>query len=581
MSDDRVIPTGQPSDRPSFTLMVDGSPIPQECHVSSVVITRMINRMPSARIVILDGDPASGNFPLSGGTLFVPGKEIEIQAGYHSREQTVFKGIVVRHSIRARQGSGSSLVVECRDKAVKLTIGRKNACFRDKKDSDVFDDIIGTYSLPSDLGVTDVTHKELVQFGSTDWDFIVGRAEANGMMVFVCDGKIKIDKPQFSGNPVLSLRYGASLLEFDGEIDSRTQYSAVASRSWDYSKQEMVEESGSAFGIRTPGNLTSSGLANVVGLSNYTLQHAGSVDAGELKAWADAQALRSGIAKVQGRAKFTGFAGINPGDLIEFAGLGDRFNGTAWVSGVRHEIATGVWMTDAQFGLSPRWFFEEHQVAEIPAAGLLPAIHGLQTGIVTSLEDPDSEDRVRVKLPMIDADGDGIWSRVATLDGGNKRGAFFRPELSDEVVVGFLNDDPRNPVVLGMVNSSKLPAPITASNSNHEKGFVTRSEMKVIFNDDKKSITIETPGGKSIAVDEDTGSIVLKDEHNNRIEMAAAGITLESGKDIIIKAVGDMKVGAVNAGFSASAGFKAEGSSNIELKTSGTAVLKGSMVQIN
>jgi Rhs element Vgr protein len=581
MSDDRVVPTGQPSDRPSFTVIVDGSPIPQECHVSSVVITRMVNRLPSARITLLDGDPGSGNFPLSGGNLFIPGKEIEIQAGYHSREEAVFKGIVVRHSIRARQGSGSALVIECKDKAVKLTVGRKNACFRNKKDSDLFGDILGAYSLPSDLGATDVTHKELVQFGSTDWDFLVSRAEANGMMVFVSDGRIRIGRPRFSGNPVLSLRYGASLLEFDGEIDARTQYSTVVSHSWDYSKQEMVEESGSASGIRTPGNMANSDLAKVVGLSDYVLQHPGSVGSGELKAWADAQALKSGMAKVQGRARFMGFAGINPGDLIEFAGLGDRFNGIAWVSGVRHEIATGVWTTDAQFGLSPQWFFEENQVAEAPAAGLLPPIHGLQAGIVTSLEDPDGEDRVRVKLPMIDGDRDGIWSRVATLDGGNKRGAFFRPELSDEVVVGFLDDDPRSPVVLGMVNSSKLPAPLTASDSNHEKGFVTRSEMKVIFNDDKKSITIETPGGKSITVDEDAGSIVLKDEHSNKIEMAAAGITLESGKDIIIKAAGDMKVEALNAGLSASAGVKVEGSSNLELKAGGTAILKGATVQIN
>jgi hypothetical protein len=37
----------------------------------------------------------------------------------------------------------------------------------------------------------------------------------------------------------------------------------------------------------------------------------------------------------------------------------------------------------------------------------------------------------------------------------------------------------------------------------------------------------------------------------------------------------------VNIEMKASAGLKAEGSGNLELKTSGTAVLKGSMVQIN
>jgi Rhs element Vgr protein len=581
MSNDRVIPTGQASDVPSFTILVGGTAVPAECHVQSVVISRMVNHVPYARITFLDGDPAQGNFPLSSGNLFIPGKDVEVQAGYHSKEQTVFKGIVIRHGIKARQNAGSALIVECRDKAIKLTVGRKNAIFRQKKDSDVFDDIIGAYPLTSDLAVTDVTHKELVQYGSTDWDFIVSRAEANGMMVFVTDGKIKIAKPQFSGNPVLSLLYGATLLEFDAEMDARTQYSSIKGHSWDYTKQEMVQQVGTAQGIQTPGNVSSSDLAGVVGLRDYILQHPGSVGSSELTAWAASQALKSGIAKVQGRVKFTGFSGIAPGDMIELKGLGDRFNGKAWISGIRHELASGAWFTDAQFGLSPQWFFEEHQMEDAPASGLLPAVHGLQTGVVTSLEDPDGEDRVRVKIPMIGADSDGVWSRVASLDAGNKRGAFFRPEISDEVVIGFLNDDPRNPVILGMVNSSKMPAPITASNKNNEKGFVTRSEIKVIFDDEKKSIAIQTPAGKSITIDDNAGTITLKDENNNKIEMAAAGITLESGKDVIIKAAGDLKIEAINAGFKANAAFKAEGSGSIELKTSGTATLKGSMVQIN
>ncbi|OPY69811.1 MAG: Phage-related baseplate assembly protein [Syntrophorhabdaceae bacterium PtaU1.Bin034] len=581
MSDPRTIPTSQPSDRPSFTVLVNGTAIPAECHVASVVVTRVVNRIPFARITLLDGDASQEDFPLSTGDLFVPGKEVEIQAGYHSHDETIFKGIITRHAIRVRQGGGSILTVECRNKAVKLTVGRKNACFRDKKDSDVFGDIVGHYSLSADAAATDVTHKELVQYGSTDWDFMVSRAEANGMVIIAGDDKIAIDKPQFSSKPVLTLLYGATLLELDAEMDARTQYSSVKGHSWDYAKQEMIEEAGAARGVQTPGNVSNSDLAGVIGLSDYILQHPGSIGSNELKAWAASQAMKSSIAKVQGRAKFIGFAGVKPGDMLELKGVGDRFNGKAWVSGVRHELGPGVWTTDAQFGLSPQWFFEEHETEMAPASGLLPGVHGLQTGVVASLEDPDGEDRVRVKLPMIASDSDGVWSRVASLDAGNKRGAFFRPEVSDEVVIGFLNDDPRNPVILGMLNSSKLPAPITASNDNHEKGFVTRSEMKVIFNDDKKSITIQTPKGKSIVIDDNSGSIILKDENNNKIELGASGITLESGKDVIIKATGDLKMEGVNIEMKASAGLKAEGSGNLELKTSGTAVLKGSMVQIN
>lgn len=93
------------------------------------------------------------------------------------------------------------------------------------------------------------------------------------------------------------------------------------------------------------------------------------------------------------------------------------------------------------------------------ASGLLPAVKGLQIGVVVQLEQyPNGDDRVRVRMPLVDNEDNGVWARVATLDAGENRGSFFRPEMGDEVVLGFLNDDPRDPVILGMLNSSSETA---------------------------------------------------------------------------------------------------------------------------
>ena len=56
---------------------------------------------------------------------------------------------------------------------------------------------------------------------------------------------------------------------------------------------------------------------------------------------------------------------------------------------------------------------------------------------------------------------------------------------------------------------------------------------------------------------------------------------MESGKDIILKATGDVKIEGVNVSLKASAQFKGEGSAGAEISTSAVAILKGSMVQIN
>ena len=181
----------------------------------------------------------------------------------------------------------------------------------------------------------------------------------------------------------------------------------------------------------------------------------------------------------------------------------------------------------------------------------------------------------------MDNQGEGIWVRVATLDAGDKRGSFFRPEIDDEVIVGFINGNPNEAVILGMMNSSAKPAPLTASDNNHEKGFVTRSKIKFLFNDDKKSASLETPGGKKIILDDDAGVIHFEDENGNKVVADSGGITLDSPKDIILKATGDIRFEGMNISVKANAQFKAEGSAGAEISTSAVAVLKGSMVQIN
>ena len=118
-------------------------------HVLSIAVTRELNRIPSATIHIQDGEASKATFAASNTDHFIPGKKIEIQLGYRSQNDSVFKGIVVKHSIKIRK-NGSLLIVECRDEAVKMTSGAKSHYYTDKKDSDIMEEIIGSYQLHED-----------------------------------------------------------------------------------------------------------------------------------------------------------------------------------------------------------------------------------------------------------------------------------------------------------------------------------------------------------------------------------------------------------------------------------------------
>lgn len=583
-----VIPKPASPDVVTATVLVDGKALPGTVGILSIVTSREVNRIPSATLTIRDGEPALQTFEVSNEDFFIPGNKIEIKLGYSSNEATVFKGMVVRHSIKIRSGS-SSLIVECRDEAAKMTAGRKSRYYIDKKDSDIIEEIAGLYGLKKDVKTTKPGLKEVVQYDATDWDFIICRAEANGMVVMVEDGKIIVDKPDAGKPPVLGVGFGATIIELDAEIDARIQSPGVKAMGWSAADQAVSEAEAADAAGKGSGNLGTSDLAEVLGGDTRELRHSGPLAQPELQAWADGQMLRERLAKIRGRARFDGFADIMPGNVLEIQGIGDRFEGKVFVAGVRHQYGGGGWETDVQFGLNPEPFTKTFELRPLPAAGLLPAVSGLQMGIVTALEgDPDGEDRIKIRLPLVSPNEEGTWARIATLDAGAERGTFFRPEIDDEVVVGFLNDDPRYPVVLGMCHSSAKPAPEPAKDDNHIKGYVSREKMKFSFDDDKKIVGLETPAGNKLNLTEEDKGIIIEDQNGNKITLDDKGITIESAKDLILKATKDIKAEGMNIELKAQTGFKAEGSgtaeisgANTSVKGSAATVIKGGVVQIN
>lgn len=588
MNNESAIPTPATPDVCTAAILIDGTEISGEFNILSVYVTRELNRIPSATIHLQDGEASTATFNASNTGHFIPGKKIEIQLGYRSQNDTVFKGTIVKHSIKIRR-SGSRLIIECRDEAVKMTAGNCSRYYADIKDSDILDEIIDSYGISKTVSATTPELKEVVQYDVTDWDFMLCRAEANGFVVNVDDGNISVGPPAVSGQAVLTVKFGATLLELDAEIDSRLQSKGITAESWNAADQAVVSADAKEPAGTSSGNLSASDLADVVGGDPHKIRHGGTLSEPELQVWADGRLLKERLSKIRGRAKFQGFAGIKPDTVIDLAGIGERFEGTYYVSGIRHSFANGNWETDVQLGLSTELFAETFNLKPMPAAGLIPAVSGLQIGIVTALEnDPGGEDRIKVKMPLIDMDDEGSWARIATLDAGKERGTFFRPEIDDEVVIGFLNDDPRHPIVLGMCHSSAKPVPEPANDDNHRKGYISREKMKFVFDDEKKTVTLETPGGNKIKLSDDEKGIVLEDQNGNKITLNDSGVKIESNKALDIRASDDIKIDGVNVEIKAQTGFKAEGSATAEvsgasttLQGSGSTVIKGGIVQIN
>ena len=582
-----------------LSLFSDGAAIDEDIPVVSVNVIKAVNKVPFARIVLLDGDMPEQDFPVSNSDQFKPGKEIKINAGYDDEEETIFEGIVVRHGIKVSGDNFSRLVIECRDKAAVMTVGRKNANYIDSKDSDVITKLISDNSLTATVTATTTEHKELVQYYCTDWDFMLSRAEVNGMVVCVDAGEVTVGPPLSDEAATLVVTYGEDMMEFSADLDSRSQLTSVESVAWDPATQAVVVAEEGKVTVGESGNITSDDLAEVLGLDKFCLQSPAPQETGALTDWAKGQQLKAALARIRGRMKFQGSALAEAGGMIELAGVGERFNGTVYVSSVEHEIANGQWSTRVEFGMSDSWFAEQRDLVAPPASGLVPGVEGLQIGVVMKLDgDPAGESRIQVSLPVMQAETEGVWARLASFHASEGIGAFFIPEIGDEVIIGYLNNDPSHPIVLGSLYSSKRTMPYDLTADNYIKGLMTKEELKIEFDDEKKVITIVTPGNNTVVLSDDGESILLQDQNDNKVELSDSGIVLDSPKDITVSAQGKIAMTAVgnielsssggdvteeglNITHTAQVGFTAEGNATAEVSASGQTTIKGAMVMIN
>ncbi|MEQ9405960.1 MAG: type VI secretion system tip protein VgrG [Cyclobacteriaceae bacterium] len=531
-------PVTQKTDLVSYEVTANGSPIKDTYQVITISVSKKVNRISGCEIVLLDGDAATEDFPISDSETFLPGTKIEVKLGYEGSNTSVFKGVVIRQGLRVQSGQGPVIEVVCKDEAVKMTVGRKNAYFTQTTDSDLISKVIGTYSgLSSEVDSTTGQLPEVVQYYATDWDFILSRAEMNSMVVINDAGLVAVKDPNNESEAVVEVTYGEDILDFEATLDASNQFKSIKCNAWDLKNQKIVTGQ-SAISNYEQGNVASSDLTDVLGIANFELQTTAPLDEGTLNSWAKAQATKSKFSKIIGDLSFQGDAALVPGKLIEIKGMGARFNGKALVSGVSQSLRNGNWITKVSIGISAEWFSSKINMQAPPASGQLPGIQGLQNATVKQInEDPDGEFRVLVDVPIIKEGGDGIWARLSNFYATNTGGAFFYPEVGDEVVLGFLNEDPRYPIILGsLYNSNSKVAPFTPDETNSTKAIVTKNQLKLIFDDEKKITTIITPGKNQMIWSDEDQSITIQDQNENSIVMDSSGITIKSASNMTLQA---------------------------------------------
>ncbi|HTP30818.1 MAG TPA: phage baseplate assembly protein V [Candidatus Acidoferrales bacterium] len=189
-------------------------------------------------------------------------------------------------------------------------------------------------------------------------------------------------------------------------------------------------------------------------------------------------------------------------------------------------------------------YLELEEVIDARAAkGFGGRFYGAYPALVRDVRDPDNQGRVKVALPWSpDPSGASYetWARVSTLMAGNNQGTWFIPDTNVEVLVIFLGGDPRNPCVIGALwnGQDAPPQSMDGAGNNNIKKIRSRNGVAITIDDTQgsESLTLETPGGQKIALQDGPGSILIQDSNGNSIKLDSSGITLTASAKVSISA---------------------------------------------
>jgi type VI secretion system secreted protein VgrG len=230
-----------------------------------------------------------------------------------------------------------------------------------------------------------------------------------------------------------------------------------------------------------------------------------------------------------------------------------------------------------------------NQFTAIPESLPLPPFDGdlykpngnIEIAEVSDNKDPEKLGRVKIKFYWQKSDAESVWVRVSTLYSGEGKGILFTPEVGAQVIVGFQQNDPRQPVILGSLYP-KADGESYTSDSNNLKMIRTSGGNSITFDDtdnDQRVILTNENNNKT--------SLILSFKNDGTIEMKTQGSLSLEGKDISIKsqtlkieADQTIEMEAQQGTKIKSAQFKIDANASLELATQGSLKIEGAMVDV-
>ncbi|WP_028050775.1 phage baseplate assembly protein V [Cellulomonas sp. URHD0024] len=570
----------------------EGQPVPETLRLTRVRVHRGLRTIGRCTLTYVDDA-----FTIVSSGMFNIGKSVSVEAGYGDKTDPAFEGKVTSVTSEVDSWGNLTLTVVVQDGAYDLLRNTDVESFTDRSLKTIVSTLvqavglsIGTIDLPTApvkyllrndtaLGMID----EIAERTGRDWS-ILGHTFS---MWSAATGSAPDAQP-------VGVTIGRDVMSFSARQvgDGAT---SVTVRGWDPVAQAAV--------VGTAATPTSRGGfdATTGGGTTYTRVDARAATTSQTEATVAAAAIaaRTGRVIAEGECQYTAL--LVPGGRLVVKGAGPS-NGNYYIREVDNSWMNGNAVSRFVAGDRDPVQLSDPWETGSPVSSFRRS--GLAVGIVDNVKDPDGLGRVRVSLATASEQLSSAWARVLAVGAGANRGQVVIPEVGDEVLLGFEDDDVTRPVVLGGLYGNKSTTP-TAEAVDGNGAVVTRAltsrlghtlTMSDGTTPDTQHVQLALAGLKhSLRIGKDRADLKLPDGVPLKITVGSSyiefdgsgGITIDATK-ITIKAKTKVALSGVDVEATATSGLKLQGTqatlkgtATAEVSASGVVEVKGALVKIN
>ncbi|MER6167966.1 VgrG-related protein [Streptomyces violaceorubidus] len=463
-------------------------------------------------------------------------------------------------------GTGSFTVIRGYDYGHRLMRQRRVAAYRNQKASDIARKLVAMDGVSiGRIQATKGTYGFISQSNVTDWDFLARLADENKMIMYLdSQGKFRFVTPKPSaGAPspntdgdksTFVLQAGHDILRLRAAVTAADQIGKVESRGWNVTTKKKITETAPATtdpGISikwTPG--TAAGKfkpGKLVETANpYDKQ-----DEVQNAAKALAADVTASFAELEVAAN--GHPDLRPGVPVALADVGTPFEGKYTVTSVRHHFGDGVayesWIT-----VSGRQWRSLYGLASGGSGGTDPAsatrLPSVANAIVTDVQDPLKQGRVKLQFPWLDDTYVSDWARSVQM-GGVAGGGVFPMDVGDEVLVAFDRGALDHPFVIGgLYNGRDVP---TKSDVPLHDGLKKKAVRHTLSDRQGNRVDLlsQRTGGRKQGVRIASGNdrlVINLDRTKTEITVDSKGsVSITGSRSVSVEAGGDLSLSAGRA----------------------------------